>query len=217
MIPPRTSLIAASIAVFVVAGCAATPVAPATPITVSSPNLATPIPTPVPVSSATPTATPPVDEGNVDGDVYPELAVEAIDASTLRLTLDDPAAKAWRLVIAGTGGLAFDRLEIEVVTSDVAPLITAREIRDSEVVSEMDLSAFVDRTAAAGGCHATLGVCIGSDGFRLPHKGNGRFAMRLDILDAAGPLTITGGTAGWPGEPFVLGPWANTDPFTWLP
>ena len=57
--------------------------------------------------------------------VYPELAVEAIDASTLRLTLDDPAAKAWRLVIAGTGDLAFDRLEIEVVTSDVAPLITA--------------------------------------------------------------------------------------------
>ena len=94
-------------------------------------------------------------------------------------------------------------------------MITAREIRDSEVVGEMDLSGYADGTAAAGGCHATLHVCIDSDGFRLPHNDNGRFRVRLSVADAAGPLAITGSTAGWPGEPFILGPWVTTDTFVW--
>ncbi len=79
----------------------------------------------------------------------------------------------------------------------------------------MDLSGFEDKTAAAGGCHATLGVCIDSEGFRLPRNGDGRFAVRLGIADAAIPFTITGSSAGWPGEPFILGPWATAEPFTW--
>ena len=29
--------------------------------------------------------------------------------------------------------------------------------------------------------------------------------MRLDLPEAGVPLTIRGGTAGWPSEPFVLG------------
>ncbi len=106
--------------------------------------------------------------------------------------LQDPSAKAWRLVVKGTGDLAFDRLEIEVVTSDVAPEITAREIHDSELVDTMDLSGYADGTAAAGGCHATLHVCIDSDGFKLPKNGNGRFRVQLSVADAAGPLSISG-------------------------
>ena len=100
-------------------------------------------------------------------------------------------------------------------TSDIEPVITAREIRDSEVVNEMDLSGYSDGTAAAGGCHATLHVCIDSDGFRLPHNDNGRFRVRLSVATATGPLAITGSTAGWPGEPFILGPWVTTDTFDW--
>ena len=49
----------------------------------------------------------------------------------------------------------------------------------------MDLSGYADGTAAAGGCHATLHVCIDSDGFRLPHNDNGRFRVRLSVADAA--------------------------------
>ncbi len=219
MTPRRALLFVASIAILVAAACTA-PIAAAPSAPSSGPVSTAPTPTPIPVPTVTPvtptaTPTPPVDEGNVEGDIYPELAVEAIDAQTLRVTLDDPSAKAWRLVIAGSGDLRYDRLEIEVVTSDVAPLITAREIRDSEVVSEMDLSGYAFGDGAAGGCHATLGVCIDSDGFRLPKNGNGRFRFRISVADVTGPLAITGSTAGWPGEPFILGSWVDTDTLNW--
>ena len=218
MTPRRAPILAATIALLVVAACATSSVAPS-PRTAAGPIPTTPAPTPIVtpsvVPSATPSPTPPTDEGNVDGNVFPELTVETIDPSTLRVTLDDPSARAWRLVIAGSGDLRYDRLEIEVETSDIEPVITAREIRDSEVVSEMDLSGYADGTAAAGGCHATLHVCIDSDGFRLPHNDNGRFRVRLSVADASGPLAITGSTAGWPGEPFILGPWVTTDTFAW--
>jgi hypothetical protein len=153
----------------------------------------------------------------VDGDAYPQLSVVEPDAATLRVMLQDPSAKAWRLIVKGTGALAFDRLEIEVVTGDVAPEITAREIHDSELVDTMDLSGYADGTAAAGGCHATLHVCIDSDGFKLPRNGNGRFRVQLSVGDAAGPLSITGATAGWPSEPFILGSWTDTAAFDWSP
>jgi len=216
--PRRAPILAATIALFVVAACATSSAAPS-PRTADHPVATAPAPTPiVPASvvpSVTPSPTPPTDEGNVDGNVFPQLTVETIDPSALRVTLDDPSARAWRLVIAGSGDLRYDRLEIEVETSDIEPVITAREIRDSEVVSEMDLSGYADGTAAAGGCHATLHVCIDSDGFRLPHNDNGRFRVRLSVADATGPLAITGSTAGWPGEPFILGPWVTTDTFNW--
>ena len=214
----RVPILAATIALFAVAACAASGVAPS-PRTTPGPIATAPAPTPIVVPSvepaATPSPTPPTDEGNVDGTVFPQLTVETIDAATLRVTLDDPSARAWRLVIAGSGDLRYDRLEIEVETSDIEPVITAREYRDSELVSEMDLSGYADGTAAAGGCHATLHVCVDSDGFRLPHNDNGRFRVRLAVADAAGPLAITGATAGWPGEPFILGPWVTTDTFDW--
>ena len=224
-------IVAATIVLVTVAACAApiavAPPSPAVAGRASVPPVSTaPAPTPVPTpvaTSATPRTTPspapttPPDEGNVDGDAYPQLAVEEPDKATLRVTLQDPSAKAWQLVIRGTGDLAFDRLEIEVVTSDVAPVITAREIHDSELVDTMDLSGYASGTAAAGGCHATLHVCIDSDGFKLPRKGNGRFRIQLSVAGAAGPLTIIGSTAGWPAEPFILGSWTDTDAFAWSP
>ena len=147
----------------------------------------------------------------------PVLSIEPVDAGTIRATIEDLDAKAWRLIIGGRGAQANDRLEIKVETSDVAPLITATEIRDGRVVDVIDLSQYGDPTAAAGGCHATLRVCIDSDGFRLPRDGDGRLAVDLTLMDGASALAITGGTARWPGEPFVLGPWTDTEAFSWDP
>ena len=95
-------------------------------------------------------------------------------------------------------------------------MITVREIHDSELVDTMDLSGYADGTAAAGGCHATLHVCIDSDGFRLPKNGNGRFRVRLSVADATRPLSISG-QHGRLAERAVRasGPWTDTDAFPW--
>jgi hypothetical protein len=153
--------------------------------------------------------------GDVDGDTgAPELVIEAIDDDTIQATIEDPEAKAWRLVVAGTGELGGDRWEIMVETGDVGPDITATEVRGGAVVDVLDLTGFWDGTAAAGGCHASLPVCLGSDGFRVP-EGDGIFSVRLDLPEAQVPLLIRGGTADWPGEPFILGDWRDTDAFPW--
>ena len=204
---PRFALLAAASLALVVAACATPSAAPATPS-------AAPDPTPIAWPSADP-GTPKPDAGNVDGIVYPELTIGATDADTISVAIADPEAKAWRLVVAGAGALAGERLEILVETGDVGPSILATEIRDGVVVDEMDLSGYVDGTAAAGGCHGTLPVCVDSDGFRLPADGDGTLAIRLTLTETGTPLTVTGGTAGWPGEPFVLGPWTDTEPFPW--
>jgi hypothetical protein len=154
--------------------------------------------------------------GDVDGAIGgPELTIEALDGDTIQATLDDPTAKAWRLVVAGTGDRAGERWEILVETGDVAPVITATEIRNGEVADVLDLTGFWDGTAAAGGCHSTLPVCVGSDGFELPEGGDGRFSVRLELAGTQVPLMVSGGTAAWDGEPFVLGPWHDTEAFPW--
>ena len=57
-----------------------------------------PVATPAPAVTASP------DAGNVDGSGSgPELTIEVVTGDTIRATLDDPAAKAWRLVVAGRG------------------------------------------------------------------------------------------------------------------
>ena len=143
------------------------------------------------------------------------LSVENVDADTIQVTLEDSAAEAWRLVVAGTGAQADDRWEILVETGDIEPLISAREIRGGNVVDVLDLTGFGSGTAAAGGCHSTLPVSLDSTGFSLPADGDGTFSVRLDLPEAGVPLTIRGGTAGWPAEPFVLGPWTDTEAFPW--
>jgi hypothetical protein len=201
-------LVAAALAALAVAACAATGPAPATPH-----EAQTPTPFAWPSVAPAPTASP--DAGNVDGVVYPELSVEQVRADTIQATIEDPAAKAWRVIVAGAGSRAGDRLEIVVETGDVRPSITATEIRDGVAVDVMDLSGFMDGTAAAGGCHRTLPVCVDSDGFQLPENGDGILSVRLTLTDPAARLSVTGGTATWPAEPFVLGPWTDTEAFPW--
>lgn len=214
---PRFSIaLAASLALVAVAACSgasSTPV-PSTP----APSVAHgPVPTPVAVPSQPaapiPTSTPII--GGVDGDAGgPELTIETLDADTIVATLRDPEAKAWRLVVSGTGELGGERWEIVVETGDTGPVITATEIRGGEVADVLDLTGFYDGTAAAGGCHSSLPVCLDSDGFRVP-EGDGLFSVRLDLPEAQVPLVIRGGAAAWDGEPFVLGDWHDTEAFAW--
>jgi hypothetical protein len=197
-----------------VAACASTSQAePSSPI--ARPRLV-PVPTPVPTPVAVPTPTPSLNAGAVDGVAPgPDLSIEFPADDTLQVTLQDARAKAWRLVVSGTGEAAQDRLEIVVETGDIGPGISVTEIQQGEAVSVMDLSGYLDGTAAAGGCHATLPVCIDSTGFQLPANGNGLFAVRLRLPEPSVHLVLTGATATWPAEPFVLGPWIETEPFPW--
>jgi len=86
-----------------------------------------------------------------------------------------------------------------------------------QVTDELDFSGFWDETAIAGGCHSTLPVCLDSDGFGLPDDGNGRFSVRLHLEDATAALEVRGAAAYWDGEPFILGPWHETEAFPWEP
>ena len=211
-------LLAGSLALIALGGCASAPAATVPSFTpIAQAPRVTPVPLPtLAVPDVTPAPTPTPIQGGVDGaEAGPMLSVQKVDADTIQVTLQDPAAKAWRLVVGGTGTLAEDRWEILVETGDVEPLITAREIRDGNVVDVMDLTGFGSGTAAAGGCHSTLPVCLDSTGFSLPDNGDGTFSVRLDLPQAGVPLTIRGGTAGWPSEPFVLGPWTDTEAFPW--
>jgi hypothetical protein len=215
MLPRLAPFLVASVAVIVIAGCSGTwtaslSSAAASSAATSSPGAARPVGRVLPEPTATPVV------GDVNGSPgRPELSVEPVAANSFQVTISDPAARAWRLVVSGTGDHGGDRWEISVETGDVAPLITATEVRGGKVVDVMDLSGYADGTAAAGGCHSTLPVCLDSDGFRLPRDGDGLFSVRLELPDAHTPLLIRGGTAAWPGEPFVLGPWRDTAPFPW--
>ena len=170
MAPRVAPVVAASFVLLLVAACGASAApssaAPAPVATIRVPEAepvtsVAPAPTPVPVPLVT--AWP--DAGNVDGGGSgPELTIEMVDSQTIRATLDDRSAEAWRLVVAGVGKRAGDRWEILVEVGDVAPAITATEVRDGHVVDVMDLSGLADGTAAAGGCHGTLPVCLSSDG-----------------------------------------------------
>lgn len=204
-----------TLALVSLAACSANQPAATTP-SPSAVAIVRPDPTPVPQSDApTPVApTPSANAGDVEGG-YPELTVVATDDEAMIVSVLDPSAKAWRIVVAGTGSASGDRLEIVVETSDVEPAVEAREIQDGTLVDVMDLSNLDDLTSAAGGCHRTLPVCVDTDGIQLPTDGNGLLSIRLELPDPAARLTITGGTAGWPAEPFILGSWTETDPFIW--
>jgi hypothetical protein len=222
---PRFAPIATALVLLVVAACAAPiAVAPSAAAPVAmAPTPALPTPTPVPTNDAptppltgpTPTSAP--NAGQVDGSgAGPQLTVEFPADRLVDVTLEDAEARAWRVVVAGTEELAEDRFEIVVEAGDVGPVITATEIRGGEVGDAIDLSFYGEDTAAAGGCHRTLEVCVDSSSFTFADDGTGRLRTRLNMPDpSSGVLTITGGTAGWPGEPFVLGPWSATEAFAW--
>jgi hypothetical protein len=199
---------ALTVAVLLVAACGgAAPEA-------SRPPAAQPVATQATATPDRPDPTPVIGDV-VAGHGGPELTVEPLGGDAMEVTIRDRAAKAWRLTVAGVGEKAADRWEILVETGDTGPVITATEVVDGSVVDTMDLSAFADGTAAAGGCHSTLPACLDSDGFSLPSDGDGRFSVRLHLPDVHTPLVVGGASAAWTGEPFVLGPWRETDPFPW--
>ncbi|HEX5828488.1 MAG TPA: hypothetical protein VFY23_13265 [Candidatus Limnocylindrales bacterium] len=217
---PRFAPVLAAALVLAVAACGASAVAPTPPTTGAvTPVTPTPVPTPRPEPTPVPqpTATPIRNGGDVDGWLDgPELTIEVLGDGTVDVLLEDAGAKAWRVIVAGTGDLAGDRLEIVVEAGDVGPGILATEVQDNVVTSTMELSGFTDETMAAGACHRSLEVCVDDSSFAFADDGSGRLRIRLGMPDPGElPLLVTGGTAGWPGEPFILGPWTDTESFPW--
>jgi hypothetical protein len=186
------------------AGCGASRAAPsAVPQTEAPSQPASPRP------SAPPRTLPPT--GNTDA-TYPELTVST-DGPGYVIEIVDPTAKAWRIVVTGTGALATDRLELLVETGDIAPGVQVTTVIGGLTTDVNDLGGIVSTpTSAAGGCHPRLELCYSSGGIGIDLE-RGSVGVVLERLEG-GAFTIVGATAGWPGEPFVLGPWRATDPLT---
>jgi hypothetical protein len=215
--PRRLALLVSTFAV-ALAACApagtASPGASTSPEPiVAAPAVSAPVPS-APAAEGPGTTLPPtVSEpgtGNTDGR-FPELSVSPAEPGYL-VELVDPEAKAWKLLIAGTGELSADRLELLVEVGDVAPGVEVRTIVQGKVADSTDLTGLVgDPTAAAGGCHPTLQLCYGSGGMTID-PGEGRLSWVLERIEP-GRFQVGGATASWPGEPFILGPWRTTKIF----
>ena len=148
--------------------------------------------------------------GNVDT-TYPELAVELLDG-VYRVSVTDPTAKAWRIEVLGSGPTAGDAIELIVEVGDVAPGAAAWFLVAGEYVDTLEFGSLMGmETAAAGGCHPTLEMCIGSDDISVD-PATGTLTVDLETL-GDGAVAIRGATADWPEEPFVLGDWRTTAPF----
>lgn len=148
---------------------------------------------------------PPV--GNTDQQ-YPELSL-SLDGGYL-IDLIDPEARAWWIVVAGTGPNAGDRLEIVAEVGDIWPGAAVRLYVGGELVDTTDMNGLLDNdTAIAGGCHPTLGICFSSADFRI-HPEDGRLTVSLEA-SAASRIEVRGATTSWDGEPFNLGPWRGTE------
>ncbi len=181
----------------VLGACTTATAAPPSPVPTD------PIDRPAPV--AVPTRTPAV--GNVDS-VFPELAVEQTEEAYV-VSVTDPAAKAWEIAVAGTGPAATDRLELVVEVGDTAPGASVRVIVGGLLVDTLEFGSMIGvATAAAGGCHPTLEICLSSGDISIDPE-SGTLSVRLEDLGGRG-VAIRGATAEWPGEPFILGPWRET-------
>lgn len=148
---------------------------------------------------------PPV--GNTDQQ-YPELSLSLDDGYVIDLV--DPAARAWWIIVAGTGPNAGDRLEIVAEVGDIWPGAAVRLYVGGELVDTIDMNGLVDNeTAITGGCHPTLGLCFSSADVQIRPE-DGRLTVSLDG-SAASRFEIRGATASWDGEPYNLGPWRSTE------
>jgi hypothetical protein len=172
--------------------------------------------TTAPSVTVAPSAEPPTtrpNEGDVEGvqEGRPELAIEALASDVLEISVTDTTAKAWRISVSGPN--PHDRLELVVETSDVTAGIEVDEIVGDQVISTNDLTRMPDDpTVAAGGCHRTLGICYASDGIKLT-PGHGTLMATFRFRDPNRPIAVTGATAGWPAEPFILGDWRESQTF----
>lgn len=208
MSPRVAPVLAFAVVSFAVAGCTgAASAAPSAPPTPSSSIPTAPVPTRVPTSSP--------DTGDVTVGTGPELSVEPRGTGAIAATIADPAAKAWRIVVTGIGDQGGDQWVLEVETGDVSPMITTTETVAGVTGEPVDRSSLADGTGPARVCSTVLPACVEAAGFRLPDNGDGMLSARLVVTDPAASLAVTGATATWPGEPFVLGPWTTTEAFPW--
>jgi hypothetical protein len=179
----------------------------------AAPVAATPSSAPIAAASPAPAASP--DEGNVDGPATPDLSIVPVGAEAIRVTLADTAAKAWRIIVAGTGSRAGDRWTLEVETGDVAPAITTVDTRAGVDGDPQEQVALEMGDTAGRLCSAVVPVCVAARSLQLPAGGNGTLVLELARTDASAPLAVTAATAPWIGEPFNLGPWTTTEAFPW--
>ncbi len=190
---------------------------PAVP-SAAAPASAAPVaatPSSAPIAAASPAPTAPPDEGNVDGPATPDLSIVPAGAQAIRVTLVDTAAKAWRVIVAGTGSRAGDRWTLEVETGDVAPAITTVDTKAGVDGDPQEQAALETGDAAGRVCSAVLPVCVTVRSVQLPADSNGTLVLELVRTDASAALAVTAATAGWLGEPFNLGPWTTTEAFPW--
>jgi hypothetical protein len=225
MFPRLTpAILVASLAVGL-AACSSIPAAPVGPTSPASRAVAPAIaegsqataiesrmPSPTIAPKPAPTAP---DTGNVGGPVTPALSIEPVGTSAIRVTLADPAAKAWRLTVAGTGAHAADRWSLTVETGDVAPVITTVDTVNGVDGQPQEQPGLEMGDANGRVCALNLPVCLRAASVVLPQDGNGTLVLELTRTDATVALDVTGGTATWTTDPFVLGPWTTTEAFPW--
>lgn len=218
---PRSAHRLASSAAFVLAltvlaatllgACARPPMAPGI-VDAAPPNPA-PVTTPEQPYGPYPTlpatgGAPPI--GNTDRE-FPELSVSR--AESYLIDLLDPEATAWWIVVSGTGANDGDRIEIVAEVGDIWPGAAVRVYVGGELFDTTDMNGLIgNRTAIAGGCHPTLDLCFSSAGIDI-RPADGRLTVSLQGA-AADSFEIRGATAGWDGEPYILGPWRGTEAVT---
>lgn len=148
--------------------------------------------------------------GNTDRE-FPELSVSRAESYLIELL--DPEARAWWIVVSGTGANDGDRIEIVAEVGDIWPGAAVRVYVGGELFDTTDMNGLIGyRTAIAGGCHPNLDLCFSSAGIEI-RPDEGRLSVALQGA-AAGSFAIRGATAGWDGEPYILGPWRGTDAVT---
>lgn len=187
------------------AGCAGAPGLGSTPPT-ESPSAPTPSQAygPYPTLPVT-GGQPPV--GNTDRQ-YPELSVSRGEGYLVDLV--DPEARAWWIVVSGTGANEGDRIEIVAEVGDIWPGAAVRVYIGGELVDTTDLNGLIGNpTAIAGGCHPTLGLCFSSAGVDI-RPDEGHLSVTLQGR-APGLLEVRGATASWDGEPYNIGSWRGTE------
>jgi len=197
--PAGVILAATVLAGSLLAACTAEPARPQ-PVPVATPSQPYgPYPT-LPVTGGLP----PV--GNTDRQ-FPELSVSHERGYLIDLV--DPEARAWWIVVSGTGTLEGDRIEIIAEVGDIWPGAVVNVYSGGELVDSTDLNGLLENpTAIVGGCHPTLELCFSSAGVSLRPE-EGRLSVTLEGADA-GRFEIRGATAAWDGEPYILGPWNGT-------
>ena len=97
----------------------------------------------------------------------------------------------------------------------MAPSITTLETVNGVAGDPQEQPGLEAGAATGRVCATSLPVCVNAASVRLPDQGNGTLTLELTRLEASADLSVTGGTAAWPSEPFVLGPWTTTEAFPW--